>query len=186
MRLTRFTGHLRPSLPVPATTLEVMSMELADLSRRRARLTHRTGLLALAVSLTFATGLMGCAAGEFRMNDPLDRKYTLEIAQHRYTVLVRWADFDKAKRFVAKEERDDYMARMEVLEDARFTDYESESVELDEDLDEAVVEVTYTLYLASSPFEIEVTETQEWSRDGITNDWHVHSVFNGLPEFASN
>ena len=34
--------------------------------------------------------------------------------------------------------------------------------------------------------EVEVTEVQEWSRDGVTNDWHLVSTFEGLAEIAAN
>ena len=54
----------------------------------------RAGLLiALCVALMSA---LGCANGEIRLGDPFDRELTLEEAQHRYTVLVRWSDFQRS------------------------------------------------------------------------------------------
>ena len=88
---------------------------------------------AFAALVAGVTTSMGCANGEFRLGDPFDRELSLEEAQHRYTVLVRWSDFQRAKVFVAKDERDAFLERMEALEEARFTDYESDSIELDEE-----------------------------------------------------
>lgn len=151
--------------------------------RRSEGPTRRAGALGLALLVALAA--FGCAFGEIRPDDPFDRRWSLEQAQHRYTVLTRWSQFQKAKMFVAKEERDLYVERMEALEDARFTDYESDPVELDPEKKMATIRVTYTVYFPNSPFEIEVTETQVWTRDGVTNNWQVHSVFEGLPEFAA-
>jgi hypothetical protein len=143
----------------------------------------RLGLL-LAGLLLLAS--LGCAAGEFRPTDPFDRKYTLEEAQHRYTTLVRFSEFEKARSFVIEEDRDAFSLRMDALEDAHFTDYESESVELDDEKQSAVVKVTYTIYSSSMPYEVEVSEIQEWRRDGITNKWRVRSTFDDLAKLAVN
>lgn len=143
----------------------------------------RASLVLLFVSVVT---LGGCAFGEIRLGDPFDRKWTLEQAQHRYTVLVRWSDFAKAKAFVAKENREAFLAAMEKLEDARFTDYESDTVELDDDKQKASMRVTYTLYTPSSPYEMEISETQEWTRDGLKNEWRVVSTFDEHPKMVSN
>jgi len=129
---------------------------------------------------------LGCANGEFRFGDPFDRQLTLSQSQHRYTVLVRWNEFQKARSFVAKDGRDEYMLQMKALDDARFTSYESEPVELDQKKKTATIQVTYTLYTPSIPYELEIIEMQEWTRSGITNDWNVVSTFNGLRQLASN
>jgi len=140
------------------------------------------GLLAGLLLSTF-----GCAFGEIRPGDPFDRKWTLEQAQHRYTTLLRWSQFEKAKKFVAMEDRDEFMDLAESLEDVRFTDYESGEVELDDDgeLANATIKVTYTVYTPTIPFEFEIEETQVWSRDGLSNNWHVDSSFEGISAFAS-
>ena len=130
--------------------------------------------------------LTGCAFGEFRPSDPFDRQLTLDQAQHRYTVLVRFSDFERASAFVDAEHREDFTRRMKALDDARFTDYESETVELDDEKEKATVKVTYTIYTPALPYEIEVAETQEWSRSGITNNWKVVSSFEGLQQIVAN
>ena len=129
---------------------------------------------------------MGCADGEFRFGDPFDRQLTFSESQHQYTTFVRWNEYQKARAFVGKDDRDAYMMQMKALKQARFTDYEAEPVELDAAKQSATVRVTYTLYTPSIPYEFEITELQEWSREGITNDWRVYSVFENLEQMASN
>ena len=75
---------------------------------------------------------------------------------------------------------------MKALDDARFTDYESESVELDAEKEKATVRVTYTIYTSALPYEVEVAEVQEWTRDGIGNNWRVVSTFEGLQQIVAN
>jgi hypothetical protein len=149
-----------------------------------ARFTLRPLLVILA--MTVLVSALGCANGEFRFGDPFDRQLTLSEAQHRYTVLVRWSQFQKARSFVAAEDRDAFMAQMKQLRDARITEYESEPVELDAKKQKATISVTYTLYTTALPYEIKITEEQEWTRSGITNNWNVTSTFDGLRQLAFN
>ncbi|MEE8163953.1 MAG: hypothetical protein V3T64_00140 [Myxococcota bacterium] len=153
---------------------------------RPARRVSPLRLIVVAALLGSIGAFFGCANGELRLGDPFDRKLTLEEAQYRYTILVRWADFQGAKNFVAQDDRDAYMQRMKTLSDARFTGYESETVEFDDGNRKATIEVVYTLYLASSPFETEITESQAWTRDDVRNNWRVVSTFDRLSELASN
>ena len=148
------------------------------------RLSARALALIGGVALVF--GSTGCAFGEFRPTDPFDRQLSLDQAQHRYTVLVRFSDFTRARAFVAEDHREAFARRMKALDDARFTDYESESVELDEEKEKATVRVTYTIYTPALPYEVEVAEVQEWSRDGIGNNWRVVSTFEGLQQIVAN
>lgn len=141
--------------------------------------------LAAIVILSIA-GAFGCANGEFRFHDPFDRQLTLSEAQHRYTVLIRWTEFQKARSFVAQKDLETFMEQMESLQEARFIDFEAEPVELDKSLQHSTVKVTYTLYTPSLPYEIEISELQDWTRNGLTNNWQVHSTFEGLSQLASN
>lgn len=159
-------------------------MSNRNASRQRIVRFARPILLAFAVCIV-AAGL-GCANGEIRLGDPFDRKLTLEEAQHRYTVLVRWSQFQKSKDFVAEANRADYLAQMKSFDDARFTDYESDSVELDQEKQTATIRVVYTMYFPATPYETEVAEVQEWSRDGMSNGWTVVSKFESLPSVAAN
>ena len=59
-------------------------------------------------------------------------------------------------------------------------------VELDAEKEKATVRVTYTIYTPSLPYEVEVAEIQEWSRDGLGNGWRVVSTFEGLQQIAVN
>lgn len=139
--------------------------------------------------LAFVVGCLtsfGCANGEVRLDDPFDRKLNLEQAQHRYTVLVRWGKFQEAKVFVGVDDQAEYLKRMKMFKEARFTDYESDPVELDHEKQVASISVVYNLYLPNSPFELEITEVQEWTRNGISNAWEVYSIFEPLDALASN
>ena len=161
-------------------------MENRSLRTRRETLGGALRRSLLAAAVLTSTTLFGCAFGEFRPDDPFNREYSLEQAQHTYTLNVRWGQFQKAKAFVAKDERDDYLARMEAFEDAHFTDYESDPVEVDHEKEMATITVRYLVYFANSPFEVEIEETQEWTRSGVRNNWRVHSVFEPLPGLAAN
>lgn len=139
----------------------------------------RLGLVVTLLGL--AAGALGCAFGEIRWDDPLQREISLEDAQHRYTVLVRWNDFEKAARFVDPEQRDAYLANFPDFRDIRFTEFESDALSIGPDLASATVEVKYYAYTATSPIETAVTETQQWYRDsGVGNHWFVRSTFAGL------
>lgn len=140
----------------------------------------------VAIFALSVLGGLGCANGEFRFGDPFDREETLSHAQHQYTVLIRWSEFQRAGTYVAADERDAFLTRMDALDDARFTDYESGEVELDKELETATIKVTYTVYTPSSPYELEVSETQEWKRSGVSNKWQVSSTFEGLQQLALN
>lgn len=151
-----------------------------------ARPLGRSTSLCALVALAALAALAGCAAGEFRPSDPFDRKLTFNESQHRYTTLVRWAEFQKAKAFVLKDHREQFMADIKAFKDARFTDCESEEADLDEEMRKATVRVTYKAYLPSSPYEVEIVEVQEWSREGMGNAWQVQSRFEGGPKVAVN
>lgn len=154
------------------------------MTNRSTSVLLRAGGVIVCVGL--AMGLFGCAQGEFRPSDPFDRQVTLHDAQHRYTVLMRWKHFDKARAFVASEDRAAFEALTKQLEEARFTGYESDSPELDDEKESATLRVTYTLWLPSQPYETEIVEHQEWRRHGVTNDWRVRSTFEDLPKVAAN
>ena len=129
---------------------------------------------------------LGCAFGEIRLDDPFDREETLEEAQHRYTTLVRFSEFQKARSFVVDDQKDEFRRRMGGLDEVRFTDFDSEEIELGDDKDQATVYVKYTVYSSALPYEVEVEETQEWTREGLSNEWKVRSTFEGLQKLASN
>ena len=149
---------------------------------RRAA-TRRGVLTGAAIALAMVA--MGCAQGEFRPSDPFDRQVTLHDAQHRYTVLMRWKHFDKARAFVAVEARGEFEALTKQLSEARFTGYESETPELDDEKESATLRVTYTLWLPALPYETEIVEVQTWRRNGMTNDWRVKSVFEDIQKIAA-
>ncbi len=138
----------------------------------------------LALFLVLALGALsslGCSFGEIYMTDPLLREAALNEQQKHYTSLIHWSAFNKAVRYVQPERRDEFLKVAPPLKEFRFTDYESQPIEIDES-GECTVEVTYYGYRMDSPFEVEVRETQHWKRNGISNVWRVSPVFNGLDE----
>ena len=138
----------------------------------------------LALFLVLALGALsslGCSFGEIYLTDPLLREAALNEQQKRYSSLIRWSAFNKAVRYVQPERRDEFLKVAPPLKEFRFTDYESQPIEIDES-GECTVEVTYNGYRMDSPFEVEVRETQHWKRNGISNVWHVSPVFSGLDE----
>lgn len=147
----------------------------------KTRATARCTVAALLLALT----QFGCAFGEMRWSDPLDREVTLEDAQYRYTVLVRWNDLDRASAFVDPAMRSDFLTMVPNFRDLRITEYESEPVEMTEE-QTATLKVTYYVYSPSSPIETTITETQEWYRDsGVGNSWHVRPSFTGIDELLA-
>ncbi len=143
---------------------------------------RRTALLAFLTVSVAAVSSAGCYFGEVYLNDPFGREYALSETQLRYSSLVRWSAFHKAARYVAPEAREDFVALAPPLKQFRFTDFESEPVDIDEESGEATIHVTYTGYRTSSPFEVEVREIQHWKRSGIGNNWQVTPEFEGLEE----
>ena len=148
----------------------------------------RTGWMRRAlVAITTLTVIssFGCAFGEFRPDDPFKRQYSLELAQKRYSDLVRWSKFEEAALFVDAEEREAYRSRMPDFREVRFTEHETSPWMLDEEMRNVVIEVTYRGYSMRTPIELEVHETQTWSREGKGNDWKVVSEFKDLDRLAS-
>ena len=150
--------------------------------RRHSHTAARCTLALLCLALLTS---LGCAFGEVRFSDPLDRQVSLEDAQNRYTVLVRWNDLDKASAFVDPEMRDDFMKMVPNFRDLRFTEYDSGKTDIGED-GTATVIVTYYVYSPSSPIETTITETQTWYRDaGVNNYWHVRPAFQGIDKLVA-
>jgi hypothetical protein len=140
----------------------------------------------LIALLAVAGGSLGCAFGEVRWSDPLQRAISLEDAQHRYTVLVRFGDFEKASGFVEPSLRDEYRANFPNFREIRFTEYDSDRVAIDSAKATATIEVRYYAYTPASPIEMMVTETQQWYRaPGVNNHWYVRSTFEGLEEILA-
>jgi hypothetical protein len=136
----------------------------------------------LALVLALALGAMssvGCSFGEIYLTDPLLREAALAEQQKHYSSLIRWSAFHKAAKYVQPEQRDAFLKVAPPLKDFRFTDYESEPVEMNA-MGECVVAVTYYGYRTDTPYEVEVRETQHWKRNGITNEWQVAPVFEDL------
>jgi hypothetical protein len=78
------------------------------------------------------------------------------------------------------------MKQMDDLDGAHFTSYEAEPFDIDKEKQSATVVVTYTVFTPAVPYEVEIVETQEWTRSGVGNNWSVYSSFEGLRQLALN
>jgi len=125
---------------------------------------------ALALTLLLASGALACATTqEVRQGD------FAEIQRH-YTKLVRWAQFDRARQFVAPDALADFEAQAETLRNVHFTDYAIRGVTFADDGKTVTAHVTYYAYLRTALVHFAFDEEQEWSRsDG--RSWRVRSSF---------
>lgn len=117
----------------------------------------------------------GCLLG----GDPMGRKYSLELAQRRYTDAIRWGQFDKAEVFVVPEVLEEFHAYASAFDRIRITDYEIGRIVLDDERRNATVQVTYRGYLDGTFVEKPLHEVQEWTRIS-GNDWWVRPQMSSL------
>lgn len=123
-------------------------------------------------ALAFCTLWVGACAGLPSWSD-LDQEAVFEDAQKRYTLLMRWAEFERASRYVDPDHRADFLEEAEKLRELRFTDYVLRSRELHADQESATARVFYRAYHVSSLIETTYEETQEWRRDEESGAWRV-------------
>ena len=116
----------------------------------------------IVLSLTVALAALGCAT-------LTDQGAMFKESQRRYTRLMRFTDFDKARAFVAVDAKADFRKTTTALRDIRFTDYEIEEIETDGKT--GTVVVAYSGYRASSPTVVTLSEEQHWELNG--NSWIV-------------
>jgi hypothetical protein len=124
-----------------------------------------TGIL-----LVVLFGVSGCLS---RITDPLDRRGSFTDTQERFTQYVRWGKFEEASQFVDPEMRDEFMSFAPKFSDLRFSDYEITRIDFQDGIKSASVDVRYTGYRLSMPFERSVDLTEEWTRDEATGVWTV-------------
>ena len=124
-----------------------------------------TGILLLVLF-----GISGCLSA---ITDPLDRRGEFKNTQTKFTQYIRWGRFQEAAKFVDPELREEFMSCAPEFSDLRFSDYEITRVDIGEGLQSASVDVRYTGYLLSMPFERSVDLTEEWNRDESTGVWTV-------------
>jgi len=142
-------------------------------------------VLALTLGLALS-GVLACAFGEIRPNDPLNRQSSLEEQHKHYTDLIRWSKFEDAATYLPAADRSEFLAQMPEFDEVRFTDWKSNTWEFTdpEVMDRAVIDVTYRGYSMRHPFEVKIHEQQEWSREGRANSWSVVSRFADLGRLA--
>jgi len=121
---------------------------------------RRVAMLVLGSAL--AIGSWGCAT-------LTDQNTMFHETQKRYTHLMRFTDFDRARSFVAADARRAFQDRTAALRDIHFTDYAIQ--EIDSGKTSATVTVEYTGYRSSSPVVITFSEEQHWTL--ADNAWTV-------------
>ena len=72
------------------------------------------------------------------------------------------------------------------LRAVRFSDWEAKQWEIDKELRETTIEVTYKAHSSLMPIETEVHESQTWTRTGRGNAWSLRSRFRDLDRLAVN
>ncbi|HEU4427290.1 MAG TPA: hypothetical protein VFT98_00925 [Myxococcota bacterium] len=128
----------------------------------------RFAALALVVSLS--AGGLGCAA--ISLKDPMHHEDLFEESMKTFTQYVRWGNFNGAALYVVDEQQDELLELAPQLSDVRFTDYEILRKDLNDDRNEAKVDVVFTGYRLSSPISRTMRLHQEWKRTGMS-EWRV-------------
>ncbi len=121
---------------------------------------RRIAMLVLGGAVAIAS--LGCAG-------MIDQDTMFHDTQKRYTRLMRYTDFDRARSFVAADARDSFRDRTLALRDIHFTDYAIQQI--DNGKTSATVLVEYTGYRSSSPVVISFSEEQHWEL--AQNEWTV-------------
>jgi hypothetical protein len=111
---------------------------------------------------------------------PLDKKATFEEAQQNYTANIRFGLFEEAKPFVEPELQPRFQEAMHRFREIRFSNYRTESIDINPTRTEATAVVHYRGYWLSSPFEREIRVVQRWRRQVPTHDWYVTPDFDAL------
>lgn len=121
---------------------------------------HRAALIVLSGSV--ALGALGCAT-------LTDQGAMFKDSQRRYTRLMRFTEFDRARAFVAVDAKDEFRETTEALGNIRFTDYEIEEIESDGKV--GTVTVQYSGYRPTTATVVTLSEEQHWELVG--NTWTV-------------
>lgn len=116
----------------------------------------------IVVSSSVVLGTLGCAT-------LTDQRVMFKDTQRRYTRLMRFTDFDKARAFVAVDAKDEFRETTEALGNIRITDYEIEEFESDGKVGTATVQ--YSGFRPTSPTVVTLSEEQRWELVG--NTWTV-------------
>lgn len=123
----------------------------------------RTAMIVLSSSVVL--GALGCAT-------LTDQKVMFKDTQRRYTRLMRFTDFDKARAFVAPDAKEEFRDTTDALGNIRITDYEIEEFESDGKVGTALVQ--YSGFRPTSPTVVTLSEEQRWELVG--NTWTVRST----------
>lgn len=114
---------------------------------------------------------LACAGSSF---DFTGREKALEVAQNRYTELVRWGEIEGASAYVDPAITAEFLITADRFQDIRFTDFESGPLQFGEDSETATVNVVYHAHSTRTLVEKQFREHQVWYREASAgNDWRV-------------
>lgn len=123
-----------------------------------------TAVAAVVAALLIGPGCAGLGS--------LGRRDDLEETQKKYVRLLRWGEYDAASSFVADDARPGFREQIPALQNIRFSDYEIIDTELNEDVDEAKILVSYRAYHLGRLVEHAWSERQTWER-GAGGEWRI-------------
>ncbi len=128
-----------------------------------------------------ALALVSCA-GCISFTDPLGREDALEQAQLKYTQFVRWGELERARQYVHPDVVEEFNDHASAFEGLRITEYDIGPIEYAEEPTSASVNVTYHGYSETTFLEKPIRERQEWSREGMSNQWLVRPELGEIVE----
>ena len=135
-------------------------------------------LVALSLFVTsLATLLAGCATLQAQ-----DRLVRLDTTAKAYASALRWGHYDTARGFLQPRDTARDPANSQQLDDIRVTAYEILNQVVREDSEEAIIQVQFSFYRASSVSVHTIVDEQLWWYDADGSTWRLDGQ---LPDFAT-
>lgn len=163
-------SNLRSTMPQPAR--RDSALRAFSVLPRRAAL----AVLALSVAL-----LPACEAS-FAKYSTSARVKQLHEAVTDFNKFVRWQEWERASKFVAEEDREEFKEKFqEIEEEFRITEFNIRHTDVDEvESKFAETTVLYRYYILPSVTEKKVRATQNWVWSETNNRWEVKSPLDFL------
>ena len=126
---------------------------------------------------SLAVFLAGCAGLKAQ-----DRLARLDSAAKAYAKALRWGHYDTARGFLQPRHTPSGPADLQQLDEIRVTSYEILNQVTRKDSEEAVIQVQFSFYHASTGSVHTIVDEQLWWYDSERNTWRLDGQ---LPHFAS-
>jgi hypothetical protein len=111
-----------------------------------------------------------------------DRLARLDSAAKAYAKALRWGHYEIARGFLQPRHTPDSPANLQELDEIRVTSYEIVNKVTRNDSEEAVIQVQFSFYHASSGNVHTIVDEQLWWYDPDGSTWRLDGQ---LPDFAS-